>query len=96
MTGLDRAGLVISQRKLSCSTAQSSQLYQVYFYFYANPPSLSSSTLYLPAVSEKHIILNIEELPVVLHVAGVTKVIDITAKVLSRRLTEGLVLQGER
>ena len=81
VTGLDRAGLVISQRKLS-STAPSSI---ISIYVSINPPSL-------PAVSEKHIIVDIEKFPVVLHIARVTKVVNIIAKVIPGRLTVGLVL----
>ena len=87
VTGLDRAGLVISQRKLS-STVHSSNIKL----FLLGKPSLR---LYLPAVSEIHIIVNIEQLPMVLHITGMTKVINIIAKVLSGRLTVGLLLQGE-
>ena len=84
MTGLDRAGLVISQRKLSSTVVQ---LYQVLILAIINPLSL-----YLPAVSQIHIIVNIEQFPVVLHIARVTKVVNIIAKVISGRLTVGLVL----
>ena len=53
------------------------------------------SPLSLPAVSQIHIMVNIEELSVIPHITGVTKLINIRAKVISGRLTVGLVLQGE-
>ena len=83
VTGLDRAGLVISQRKLS-STLQTTD----------SQSSISLSlTLCLPAVSEKLIIVNIEQFPVVSHITRVTEIINILTEVISSRPTVGLVLQ---
>ena len=50
-------------------------------------------SLCLPAVSEKLIIVNIEQFPVVSHITRVTEIINILAEVISSRLTVGLVLQ---
>ena len=52
-----------------------------------------SLTLCLPAVSEKLIIVNIEQFPVVSHITRVTEIINILTEVISSRHTVGLVLQ---